>query len=468
LKKILALSLTMSILSQSFSQTEKFDIASFIPPQGWQRLDSNGLIVFHDYKTKNNLTSFGQIILFPSRASNDKAEKNFTDEWNVKVRQPTGSKTKPTMRTDKTPDGWTAVTGFANITQSGLSYMSMLVTATGFGRSMSVMVNTAGSDHAPAIEKFFNDLELDSKAATALNQTANPTTMSGLTSFSEYQFAAPQGWYVQNNKDHLSMSQSQVRGEACLILVIPPHQSSGNLETDAKNVFDQMYPGWSYRYTGEKKYDLLKGYTLQGLEYCVITASMNKLSADGSRFDGYEDGSAMVIKNANSVAIISIRHNTAMMAHNDCVNKYETCARFFNSFTVNNAIIPQKTEEAPSKRIIGVWKLNAQGPAVGEYVFAANGNYQLVGAIGTSSTTSDYRYEYLHLTSYAFKGDGSYSINGNQLKLMKRSDNKPELQRIRFEKVNHGGTGWKDRMHMLKTSAVDGKEYEVSYEKEKG
>jgi hypothetical protein len=229
-----------------------------------------------------------------------------------------------------------------------------------------------------------------------------------------------------------------------------------------------MYPGWNYRFTGDKKYDVLKGYTLQGLEYCVMTASMNKLSADGARFDGYEDGSAMVIKSGNTVAIISIRHNTSMMAHNDCVNKYETCARFFNSFAIKNATIPKKTEEASSKRIIGVWKLNAQGAVSGEYVFAANGNYQLVGAIGTSSTSTDYRYEYLHLTSYAFQGDGSYSINGNQLKLKRRGDKEPELQSIRFEKVNHGGTGWKERVYMLKVSTVDGKEYEVCYEKEKG
>jgi hypothetical protein len=34
--------------------------------------------------------------------------------------------------------------------------------------------------------------------------------------------------------------------------------------------------------------------------------------------------------------------------------------------------------------------------------------------------------------------------------------------------VNHGGTGWKERVYMLKVSTVDGKEYEVGYEKEKG
>ena len=54
-----------------------------------------------------------------------------------------------------------------------MTYACILVTASGFGKVMSVMVNTAGSDHASAIEKFFNDLNLDSKATVADYQQNN-------------------------------------------------------------------------------------------------------------------------------------------------------------------------------------------------------------------------------------------------------------------------------------------------------
>jgi len=468
MKKFFTLFITIAVSITVYAQSEKFDIASFNPPQGWQRMDSNGVVIFHDYKTKNNLTSFGQIILFPSRAAKTSAATNFKDEWNLKIAQPTGTKAKPTTRTATTPDGWTAVTGYSNITTPNISYKTMLVTATGFGRTMSVMVNTAGAEHADAIEKFFRELELDGKMATTMNQSSTTnqlSSVSGSTSFGDYTFVAPQGWYIQNNKDYLSISQSQTPGQGCLILIIPPQPSTGNIEADAKNVFDQMYPGWRYRFSGEKKYDLIKGYTAQGLEYCMMQASMDKLSADGSRYDGFEDGTALVIKNGNKIGLISARHNTSMMGHNDCLNKYETWLRFLNSISLKTATALKPTEEPAAKRIIGVWKVSSNGPALGEYVFAANGNYQLTGGIGTSSTSSDDRYEYLHLTTYAFKGDGNYSINGNQLKLMKRGDNAPEQMRIRFEKINHGGTGWNDRIQMLKRNSTDGKEYEVAYEK---
>src|SRR5688572_16812337 len=138
-KKYLALVITSVITMGLAAQTDSFDIATFKAPKGWQRVDSNGVLLFHDYRTQNNLTSFCQIFVFPSKASNKSAEKNFTDEWNLRVAQPTRSAVKPTTSTEKTPDGWTVVSGMSNITQQGITYTCILVAVTGFGREMSVV-----------------------------------------------------------------------------------------------------------------------------------------------------------------------------------------------------------------------------------------------------------------------------------------------------------------------------------------
>ena len=287
--------------------------------------------------------------------------------------------------------------------------------------------------------------------------------MHTTTRFSDYVFTPPQGWSIQNNQDHLSIFQGQTPGEGCLMLIIPPQPGAGNLEAAATSVFEMMYPGWNYRNTGEKKYNLIKGFTAQGLEYCMLEAPMSKPSADGSRYEGFEDGVALVINTGSKTAIISVRHNTSMMAHNDCLNKYETWLRFFNSLYINNGVPAQQADEPASKRIIGVWTITGHGVASGEYVFAANGNYQLAGGVGTSRTSADDRYEYLHLSTYAFKGDGSYTIHNNQLQLKKSGAT--DVAQFRFDKVNHGGTGWNERIHLLKVDPTNKKEYEVCYEK---
>ena len=219
---------------------------------------------------------------------------------------------------------------------------------------------------------------------TAMNSEAVCQSASAFD-FSNYTYTAPDKWRIQKEADYVLLSQSHTSEPGCIILIFPPQPTSGNLQQDAESVFGQMYPGWQFRSTGEKQYDLSKGYTTQGLEYFMLEAGMSKLSADGSRYDGFEDGSALVIENGNQIVIIAARHTTTM-AHTDCVNKYETWRRFFNSFTIKSASVSSNKEDA-AKRIIGVWTLSSNGAASGEYIFAANGNYQLVGGIGTSSTS---------------------------------------------------------------------------------
>jgi hypothetical protein len=292
---------------------------------------------------------------------------------------------------------------------------------------------------------------------------ADACAQSAAFDFNNYSYVVPDKWRSQKEQYYIMLSQSQTTEPGCIILIFPPQPSTGNLEQDAQSVFQQMYPGWQFRAVGEKQYDLTKGFTTQGLEYCMLEAGMSKLSADGSRYDGFEDGGALAIKTGNQIVIIASRHTTTL-AHTDCVNKYETWRRFFNSFNVKNAVLPKRADDSP-KRIVGVWTLSGNGPASGEYVFAANGNYQLTGGVGTSSTTRDLNYEYLHIKTYTFQGDGSYSMTGNQLLLKKRNDKNPEQVQFRFEQVNHGGAGWKDRLYLLKTDPTLRTKYEVCYER---
>src|ERR1700730_1486047 len=129
-----------------FAKKEKFDIATYTPPTGWQRLDSNGIRFFMDQKMKNGLTSFCEIFIYPSHASSGNSAGDFQSEWNNRVVKATGSAQKPVTQVEKTPDGWEVVTGYANIEHMGITFTCILVTATGFGKEMTVQVNLAGQD----------------------------------------------------------------------------------------------------------------------------------------------------------------------------------------------------------------------------------------------------------------------------------------------------------------------------------
>jgi hypothetical protein len=118
---------------------------------------------------------------------------------------------------------------------------------------------------------------------------------------------------------------------------------------------------------------------------------------------------------------------------------------------VRNTPIVREAEGELSRRIVGRWA-TTKGLAVGEYVFAANGTYASGGAFGSSASGA---------VSNASR-DGRYSMAGDQL-TMSRPVGTAEQVRFRFERVNHGGTGWRDRLYMLKKDAFG--ENEVSYER---
>jgi len=271
----------------------------------------------------------------------------------------------------------------------------------------------------------------------------------------DYVFDAPPGWSVQPQGNHVRLQNME---SGCLILVIEPQPSSGDLEQDARAAFELMYRGWSCQKSGEQSYTLSKGRTRQGLEYCTMEAAMSMTAADG-RYH-LEEGVAVVIKAGGPVAIIGARHNSSMLGHDRCT-RYEGWPRFFSSFTVKNATPPADAGD-PSTRIIGRWATTESG-ASGEYVFAANGRYRLTGAIGTTYTTSEHDHEVIYAATSAFEGDGSYAVSGNRLTLSPRAG-LPEQVSIRFVQINRGGSAWKDQLGLLKKDASG--EYEVKYEKQ--
>jgi hypothetical protein len=169
----------------------------------------------------------------------------------------------------------------------------------------------------------------------------------------------------------------------------------------------------------------------------------------------------LIIDLGSQIAVITGRHERGEMVC-FCNHQYEYWRKFFNSFTVNN-VSPKKISDNFSSSIVGSWQAMG-GSALTKYIFAANGRYQFIGAYSTTSRISR---DMIEMRTSGFTGDGNYSINGNKLTTTHDSDkSKKDVVQYRFERVNHGGTGWRDRLYILDKSVADGKLYEVCYEKD--
>ena len=261
----------------------------------------------------------------------------------------------------------------------------------------------------------------------------------------DYEFIAPQGWQVQRQGDHVTIRNME---SGCLILITEPQLSSGNLEQDAATVFDTMYKGWQPRMEGPRRYLMSKGILPKGLPFVMIEAMMGKLNPDGASFAGFEEGGAFVVGSANRYALVAVRHSD-LPGHINC-QKYEALRRFFNSFTVKNVPVA-KTADDSATRIVGTW-MSSESGAAGDYTFAANGRYAFGGAgLGAGHPVD-------------FQGDGSYSVTGNRLMISRRGAQTEQVT-IRFMQVNQGGTGWIERLCMLRTGAM-GLENEACYRRQ--
>lgn len=440
----------------AFAQAERFDKATFVAPTGWKRVEAGGGLSFTTVSKQGGASSC-QIAIYPSGPSKGDAKKDFEAAWANIVTAGLRSSAQAIVSRTKRPDGWESVSGAANIAQAGSKYATAVTTVTDLRRSISFQVTVfgTGTDCAPAISAFFNSLKFEpvvrqGNTTSAVSQSA----LSGET----YDFTPPAGWNVRKMEGHMRLESP---GGSCIILIFTPQASLGSLDRDAAAIFDNMYKGWQPQKSGEQRFTLSKGVLPSGQEFFVTEAGMKKLSADGTRYDGFEDGLAMAVRDGSNIAVVAARHNTSLLGHSDCYGKYAGWRRFFNSFSIRNAAASSILQKPLAKRIIGRWSMSESG-ASGEYVFAANGNYALIGALGTTRTSSDINYDYLHITTYAFPGDGSYAILGNELTLRRRGGG-AEKVRFRFDEVNHGGGGWTDRIHMLKRD-VHG-ESEVSYER---
>lgn len=152
-----------------YAQTENFDIATFVPPPGWQRHDSLGSRAFFESKIHDREGGFCQIIMYPSADSAYNPKANFETAWDNLASRTTGFGPRPRRQTENTHGGWTIVTGGGVISHPLGSYNTVLACISGYGKTMSIQVNLSADKYAAVVEEFFNTLELEGGMPVASN-----------------------------------------------------------------------------------------------------------------------------------------------------------------------------------------------------------------------------------------------------------------------------------------------------------
>jgi hypothetical protein len=295
--------------------------------------------------------------------------------------------------------------------------------------------------------------------APAGNVSAAPAAV-GIGTLDEYIFTAPAGWATQRLTDAVMVSSPlSVTNEKCLIYLLPMRPAGNNLLEDANNAFRDAWRGFVPLNRTPAGFafpeSIVHGYSGQGWEYVIIRRGIAQPNSQESRL-----GFVMVAKLNNRLAVISgVSKDPLVSACMGELTGATNWPKFFYSLGFRNWQAGDQTQTM-RKLLAGEW-MAATATAGDKITFAGNGRFANAAAAQQYHLTANE----LITTTQAYFGNGTYTLRGNGITLA-QDDKRTERGFFRVEQESKDeGRTWADVLYLMRTSTVDGQEYELKYNK---
>jgi hypothetical protein len=412
---------------------------------------------------------FCQIYLFPSQPSNAAPTANFQAEWDAKVARQLGFTGRPSAQPETNADGWTSLTDHADVVNQGVPLRVILLTATGFGRYVSVVVSVSPNSYQAELVDFFKNLDFHAPAAEQ-NQVSPSSGVGGHesrggssvrpgssagASLASYVYVTPPSWSQQVLPDRILLSSPIYgNGEACQLNMLPWRSSSQPLDNEAIGAFRAIFQTDPLSTYPSPPPTLARGTSPQGWEYFTIRKLVG-----GQEGEARTKGAILLVARVNSEIATIIGTSKDFMVSN-CFGllRGDLWPEFFYTLQFKNARPSGQEHAAIQQRLAGRW-IMATGNVGLQYTFQANGRYADTAATQYRTSTSSNK---VSETTTGFFGNGSYSIDGSTL-VMKRDDNKRTAYFFRVEQVSRdSGRTWADELCLMEPGSTG----EVCYRRE--
>jgi hypothetical protein len=297
-------------------------------------------------------------------------------------------------------------------------------------------------------------------AYSAGNAPAAAPALSGAM-LDDYVYTVPAGWTTQRFPDGIVLSSPfSSTQEKCFISMLSMRAAGPDLLQDANNAFRDV---WLHNYVLRNQTpagfafpeSVIHGLSGQGWEYVIVRRGIAPPNSRESRL-----GFVMVAKLDNRLAVISGLSKDPLVSACMGENIASTVwPRFFYSLSFKSWPQADHTQEI-RKVLAGEW-IAATATAGDKITFAGNGRFANAAAAQQYHLTATE----LITTTQAYFGNGNYTLRGNAITLAqddKRTTN--GFYRIEQESKDEGRT-WADVFYLMRTSTVDGQEYELRFKR---
>ncbi len=168
-KTILA-SYTIFLMSiTGYSQKQTVDMVSFTAPKGWQQQQNEGGVQLSVSDKKTG--AYAIALITKATTAGADANENFNTDWTKLIKSAVQVDGNPAMLDPTKENGWDIISGTANYTDGAQRGLATLLTATGGGQMVSVVLMTNTDQYQTELLSFLSSLEL-AKASL-------PTPISG-------------------------------------------------------------------------------------------------------------------------------------------------------------------------------------------------------------------------------------------------------------------------------------------------
>jgi hypothetical protein len=159
----------LSLLTVANAQKGTFDLATYMQPKGWKKQVTKETVQL----TKEDAAtgSYCLINLYKAFPGDDDPKANFTMSWEALVKESIGVTTPPEMQPSATDDGWVVESGHAAFEKDGASGIALLVTASGYGKMVNVLILTNSNVYETAVTGFLTSIDLKKPPGTSPNTT---------------------------------------------------------------------------------------------------------------------------------------------------------------------------------------------------------------------------------------------------------------------------------------------------------
>jgi hypothetical protein len=162
MKRLILVAICLSTLSlSSFAQArETFDISTFQSPKGWNKQSSQNSI---QISTADG-DAFCLVTLFKALPALGTTDENFKASWETIVKETVTVASAPQLSPIENKDGWEISSGFAPFEKDGTKGVVLLVTATGSGQMVNVMILTNTRAYETEVAAFLDSINLKKPA----------------------------------------------------------------------------------------------------------------------------------------------------------------------------------------------------------------------------------------------------------------------------------------------------------------